>query len=103
MWLTDVGIDGGKLTGTSISAYTSGINFNGVAGTSVLLTSGSALNMPSTTYVTANAAISALALHIGSLDYKWDGTPGSADNPGTVTKYIKYIEQVDGLVTVSGV
>ena len=104
-WITSVGVHNGRLTADYTSAYTAGINFNGVTGNSTLLTGTGieALNMSPGTWVTANDAISALALHIGNLDYKWDGTPGTVDNPGTVTKYIKYIEQVDGLVTVSGV
>ena len=96
-WMTSVGVDNGKLTAAYRSAYTSGINFNGVAGTSVLLTSGSALNMPSTTYVTVNDAISALALHIGSLDGSFDGSPVGS----TPTQFVYAWEQTDGLLATS--
>lgn len=94
-WLTDIGVANGQLTGSYISAYASGVNFNGVAGNSTLLTTAaSALAIPSATYVTVNDAIGALATHIGNLDASYDG-----GNGGTGTVFITKFTQTDGKIT----
>lgn len=107
-----VGIDPAtnQLTAVASSLYADGVEFKGTPnGNSTLLTTaGKALNIAAGGSV--GAAISSLAVHIGNLDYSYNGTASrpndnpaynNPDNTETVTKFIYAITESDGLISTS--
>lgn len=94
-FITQIGVDAdGKLTGEAASGFAAGIVFDGITGGTAPITTGTTLNVNETV---VQGAISSIALHIGSLDYTYDG-----DTNKPMTEFVSYIKQTDGLIVASG-
>jgi hypothetical protein len=94
-FITQIGVDAnGKLTGEAASGFAAGIVFDSITGGTAPITTGTTLNVDETV---VQGAISSIALHIGSLDYTYDG-----DTNKPMTEFVSYIKQTDGLIVASG-